>query len=252
MRWFAPLLALSTLTGCAPEGWEGIWFVQMPVLDATACGTDIDENYIDAFAPDGGDPDSEWSFTQTTTLSDSAFFAQVLEGEGATAFVIIDDVVYPGTWDKDVLQVSWSGVLDDVYTEEHDSGYAFFHSEVAELEETLTFLRGEDGAMTGQYSTESNSTIAWSESDRWKLNQVGFYDSQLPSTSYLTGTNPYNVADAEDCNGDDCELTITTTCSGSVDFTGAYAGMHEEGMYASIEDATRDAGAGGSSGPTYY
>ncbi len=241
----ALLGALCAMTGCGGAGaWEGIWFVQMPVVDATACSTDIDENYVDAFAPDGGDPDSPWTFSDETTLSDQAFFIQVLEGDNDAVFLIVDDVVYPGTvTDDQNMTVSWSGMLDDHSSQEHASGYLFDTDEVAEVSETMTFVQGEDGNVTGQYSVASHTMFAWMESDRWKFDEVGVYDSQTPSASYLAGGNPYNMSDLEDCNGDHCELTITTDCSGDIAFTASYAGLREGGMYASIEDATRDAGA---------
>ncbi|MEQ1505913.1 MAG: hypothetical protein ABMB14_27000 [Myxococcota bacterium] len=244
MRKFAPVFLVG-LPGCmffTPQ-WEGVWFVDAPSLDVSACDPVVsNENFDDAEVPDaatGGD----WTIVDNLTLSDEAYFLQVLNGKGNQVFVVIGDEVFPGTQTKDQLTVTWTRSTVGDYSETHVDGYDFAVVTDTTVDQTITLTKTENGLAKGTTDYTSTSTLAYTESDRWKSAQTGVGYSQMPSISYLTGVGAVNLPDNRECADDDCVLTVTTACDGASDFTATFSGEYDNGMWAGIEDASQPAGA---------
>jgi hypothetical protein len=245
MRPMFPVL-LAMLPGCAmfsPQ-WEGVWFLDVPTLENADCDPVIDENFDDAEVPEF-DFDSDWTVIDETTLSNSAYFVEIVAGKGNQVFAILGDEVFPGTADKNLLQVSWTGTTDATYSEEHDEGYEFSLDQLSETTTKMTLVKGEKGLASGTYTIDTVASVAYAESDRWRPQDVGLTYSQMPSSSYLTGDAPVNIANEANCANNDCELTIDQACSGEVQFAATFAGKYENGMFDTLKDAAQSPGGGG-------
>lgn len=240
------MLAMMMTTGCkGPGSWEGIWMVQLPYAEDDECLPDIKENYKDASEADEED-EEEGDFTEETTtkVSDSVFFVQVLE-QGGQVYVIWDDTPYVGTVEGKTLTASWTTSVKNETVAEHVEGYDYTFDESSESTTTLTFTRGEKGVVTGTVETKTKATFEWVEDDEWDAGNVGFQSGRIPAGSWLVNDDPggtQNTADGDECDGGECELEVTYDCKDSVDVQVFYAGDHDEGMYNSLEDATREYG----------
>lgn len=241
----ATLFLLSSGCGMFAPKWEGVWFVEVPVMDPSACVVSADENFDDAelFEPDVAT--GPWTYVSESASSQGAFFVEVLNGKDGEVFVVVGDEVYPGTADKKLLQVEWTGSTDDLSSQEHEEGYLYSQSVVAEVLEKLTLVNPTAGQATGTMQVTSTSVQEWYETDRWRFNQIGISYSQMPSTSWLTGNRASNLLDSLECADDDCHLRVETSCDGQIDLTASFAGKYENGMFSGIEDAGQDPGAGG-------
>lgn len=236
------LVALSMLTGCLRTSgdWEGIWFIQVPPASTVDCETDIDENFKDAQVPEDQVVDGPWTYEETFEGSDSGFFMQVLVQNGNT-FGIIDDVVYVGTADAKTLTLNWEGFEESDESAEHEEGYRFELVETGTTSETITLTKGEKHTYAGTFDFALSTEAQYIEDDEWVAADVGFGTGDVPGY-LLEGDVTENGFDTDDCSGDECEITVTTTCNSSQDITASFVGKHNEGMYSSVEDATRAPG----------
>jgi len=242
------LMLATMMVGCkGPGSWEGIWMVQVPLTDADECEPDIDENFKDASVPEEEEiEEPDYTTESDTKRSDSVYFVQVLE-QGGEVFVFVDDTPYYGTAEGKSLTASWTDLVDTETVSEHIEGYRYVHKDKTETTTTLTFTRGDKGVVTGVIDETEKSDKEWIESDDWVPSDVQFADGQIngPASSELENDEPggsSNSAQDDDCDGDDCELFVRSNCQSSVDVQVFYAGDHDEGMYNSLEDATREYG----------
>jgi len=251
MRNMVGAIALVTLAvGCkGPGSWEGIWMVQVPLAEADECEPNINENFKDASLPEDEEvDDGPYTVETEEKASDSVYFVQVLE-QGGEVFVIVDDTPYYGTAEGKSLTASWTDSSESETVEEHEEGYRYVTTDSFDLTTTFTFTRGDKGVVTGVVDTQLKTEETWTESDDWAPADVYFNEGQMNGavSTYLVNDEPggtQNAAADDDCDGDDCELTVKYNCKDSVDVQVFYAGDHDEGMYSSLEDATRDFGGG--------
>lgn len=248
MRKLIPLALIPTgllvTTGCSvftPQ-WEGVWFLDVPVMDESECDPVVSENFTKAEEPVAGD-DGPWTIIDEATLSNNAFFIEVLEGKQNKVFVVIDDEVYPGTQDKNTLTVTWKGSTDEEHAENHEDGYDFSRVVLSETETTITLTRAEGGTATGKMSVLTSSSTEYSETDRWQVNRVGLSYSQLPN--WLVGDAPVNIPDSVECAADLCTMSVEQECDGEVQFAATFAGRYENGMFTGISGASQSAGDNG-------
>lgn len=238
--------ALLLAPGCSmfSHQWEGVWFFEVPAIEQDECLPTLSENY-DADPPDEVDVDSPWTVIDEATLSNAAYFVEVLAGKGNQVFAVFDGAVYPGTADKGLLQVSWTGSTDATYSEEHEDGYQFTYDELGESTTTITLSRGDKGTATGTLAVDTVASIEYAETDEWDRQDVGVSVSQIPSTLFLVGNDSDNTPNQPNCNDDDCELTIDLACSGEAQFAATFAGQYENGMFTGIQDASQSPGGPG-------
>jgi hypothetical protein len=247
MRNMLSLMALMSLTGClrTSGSWEGIWFIEVPVEDTIECETDIDENFTDAQVPELDDPVvSEWTYTDDFKGSNGGFFMQVLFQDGV-AIGVIDGNVYVGREvSAKTLTLSWESSEDSESWEEHEAGYAYGEIVSGKVTETISLSKSDKNVYTGTYDITSDNSTQYVESDEWDRADVGFQDGDIPAF-LLEGDGNTNGWDADECAGGDCEITVSSTCSGTQDLTATYVGSNDDGMYEGIQDAGRDPGLGG-------
>lgn len=237
-------LALFLVSGCGAfsSNWEGVWFVEAPVMDASACVVSGDENFDNAdLREDDGDTTGPWTYLGESTVSGSAFFVEVLAGKGGEVFVVLGNEVYPGIAEKKLLQVEWTSSDDSWFSEEHEAGYFYSQASVSEVLEKLTFVDPKAGQATGTLQITSTAVNEWYEADRWRLEDVPFAYTRVPSDSWLVGDARINDLGSLECADDDCHLQITTSCDGQVDLAASFAGKND-GNFSGIEDAGQDPG----------
>lgn len=241
---FVPLLALA-LVGCGgAHGWEGVWLLQTPYQPPTdPCLPDVSENFSDAEPIELEEVDSPWEIEEEHIESDSAMFLQVLVGKRQDVFVVIGGTVYPGKADGKTLEVSWTNADDSFYSEDHEEGYYFEESEVTTVKTTIKINRGKGGAATGTVKTDTEFEGDYRETDRWKPADVGVTNTQLKAQQYIDGDEPVNTPNAEECEDEECEYSVTLSCSTeSKGLKATFAGDSQNGQYDGIDDATQAGG----------
>jgi hypothetical protein len=205
------LLAPMFLVGCADGGIEGIWAFAFPVdTSAQSCEDTIDENFKEYDVPEGEIQDTGGvglEYEEDYTGSPYVVMAAI-EQVGGEANLVFGGNIYPGVKDGGSWAFSWE-----------TSGKATTF--------TLT-IKGND--LTGIAEGTSRSTVAYVEADEWgpsAQDQVGS-GGDIPAGNYLVnadGDNARNRAEEAECTGGDCELKITSTCKGDMDFTGWRSGF---------------------------
>jgi len=244
MRKFLVLALLGT-SGCSifPVKWEGIWFLKVPPADPSTCDLKGDENFDNGSFPEGGTViDTNWTFTDEENESDSAVMVEILKGHKGNLFLFLGDRVFPATSTAKSLTAIWQGTTDDSQKEKHDAGYDYSEDVHAESTETVTLTRGAGGVFDGTWSLSSSYEQDYSETDQWRATQVGLSTGQIPSFAYLTGKATINTANKQEC-GNDCTLSLTTTCDGSMDISAEYAGHYTDGEFDGVKGATQPSGA---------
>lgn len=240
------LLGISSLTGCAMGSPEGIWMIQLPYGTNEQCGVQVSHNYTEGQVV-GEDPveEEEWSEEGGADYSDMVFFAQIAVESKEHAVLVITDTVWPGARnDEGEWVFSWESFTEESYSAVHESG--FVYTEVSTASSVTRVTMNVDGEIaTGTWRAEDAAEVRWTESDEWAPNDVGTYNSSIPSGTYLEtedGDWVDNVYDEDDCEGDECRLTVVDRCADTVSPTMTRVGYDEEGSYAHVEDASRGYG----------
>jgi hypothetical protein len=239
-------LALALLAGCSPSGPAGIWLIQVK-YDADAgveCATNIEENFTDGYVPgdDSAPTESEWTYEQSTTGSDSLLFAQIETTAAGEGVLLIGGDVLPGTAAGGAWSFAWTDESGTEDAAEHESGYRYTErtgsaSEIA-IELTLT---GETAS--GVLVASSDESMRWTETDEYgdgAENYVGT-SGQMPSDEYLVYNergdeySQQNGYEDDDCEGSTCELTVTSSCEGTNTFTATRTDYQDEDAYSYLQ-----------------
>lgn len=215
------LLPALFLAGCAPSG---VFMIFVPYSEsATECSTTVSENFSDAYSPadedeDGGGP---WTITEDYTGSDSLMFVHISPTSGGGAVLTMGDAAYPGVAEGDGWTFTWTQHTDGNYSAEHKDDYdyteAYTNDSTVNIHVTSALFAGLSGTISGTGS----STMSWTESDEWDVEDIEVYTGQIPSQYYLVYKDSgdlipqTNEAEEDDCKGGTCELAIEQACSTS-------------------------------------
>lgn len=255
------LLTPLLLSGCGLGSGAGIWLLTFVVDDETesVCDTTIRENFTDGYVPGGGSsPDSNWTYTETYDPPDALAFAQLETTVSGEAVLVYGGVAYPGVGTKGSWTFTWADEESQGATEEHVSGYRYAVTSANST--SVTILMDMDGGnrATGSMKSDGTGDMSYEESDELDFDhddidevtdQYGM-NGQIPSSSYLVYDNDDddqvpqdNSFDEDDDNeGDDCEsgmceLSVTSTCTLSVNFDAERTDFQEEAAYAHLVGA---------------
>lgn len=244
-RTFLGALALAALSGCSQFENQGIFYVNMPVMENFECDTTINENIIDSDAPVGDAPTTDWTYAYDATLTPSALFMQVFSDRNGAAIVQIGAETYIGTDEKGVIKVSWQGATDDSYTETNAGAlYTYTENEQSTSQVDITLTKNKDTkGFSGNWQFNTDTTLHFVETDRWLPDDVGFNDGSINTAIFLNleGTGS-NSAEQDDCDSDPCVLDKAEICEGSVGFTAIETDLPDE-AFLSVQYAGQGAGA---------
>ena len=232
---------LLALTGCSDP--TGIWLFQLETGDFD-CEETISENYNDGSVPGGTSGTSDWTNTYTETVSPALAFGQITQHSAKEGVLVIFGEVYPGTLDGGVWTFQWTHEQSSEDTDSHSDGYSYSESVVGTSTTTWSLdISGDDA--TGSVSGDEDTTVGWTESDEWDPTENGIFGSQIPSDMYLVDSDGFGVVstdDESDCSSDDCELSVSTVCSGSTPISATWSGFLEEDAYEGVNTSGQDYG----------
>ena len=188
-------------------------------------------------------------------LSPQLFFGQLETSGSGEGFLIIGTEAYPGVETDSGWKFSWVGSTESSENSSHTSGYDFSSSVLLNSDVSIT-MKISDSTATGTWSSLDTTDNAWSESDTWDNQTVGFPNGQIPSAQYLVhdfvefkGKKQINVEGAPlpntfveaECSGS-CELAVSSSCTGSVDFTASEVDFEDESAYQHLDRAGQESG----------
>lgn len=219
-------LVLLSACGRANREVEGIWHFYASTASTTSCTSTTTHNFADVWENETTDTgESPWTEEQTYEESPAEFFGS-LAMSGDQYVLLIGGDIYEG----EESDGRWTLVLDQSERSSaetsHESGYA--RSATVDQKAEYRFAGQIDkGSWTGVWTSSSETTSKWTESDTWSLelaNEIGS-TGQIPSYSYLYAENDfglveplYNEYDEAECNADPCTLTVVSVCQSSFDF----------------------------------
>lgn len=239
-----PLLLL----GCpAVTDVDGIWYFVWEAPDLPTCTDSVDENYVDGALPAPDDlPEDPWTFTDDGDISSGSFFGQIVKLDSGVPLLIVGDAVLEGSGDGVEWTFNWEGFEQDGETQAHESGYRYSELEFESNVTTLTMsISGSEA--TGVMDDDARFEQSWTESDEWDPVDVGIAYSQIPSGNWLVdpdGLPVENVAPSVDCQGVNCQLAFTTTCTSDAPFTATKTTYADEDVFDAVEDAGQPFGLG--------
>lgn len=244
------------LVGCkGTDGNGDIWAFELPYDDTYACEDVITHNFSDGYVAEE-EAGGAWTTEESTVLSPQLFFGQLETYGTDQAFLIIGTEAYPGIATEAGWKFSWIGSTESSEVSSHESGYDFTSSVIAASNVTITMQVSADTA-TGTWSALDNTDSSWTESDTWDSAAVGQPTGSIPSGQFLVydftkgqGKNKITVEGAPltntfeepECSGS-CELTVSSSCTGSVEFTANRADFEDEGVYQYLERAGQPHGS---------
>jgi hypothetical protein len=218
-----PLVLLAT--GCA-QGPSGIWLLEVPWQDGSACDDAITENFLEAYVPgeSTGAP-SEWTFGDDYKGADSISFVQIETYGDGSAVLVVGATPYPGVQEGDDWVFSFQSAVSDAEWADHESGYGWKVTSNQSSDTTFTFTMGDGDTAAVEVEGESTAVTLWQESDEWSVDDVGVgshfsFDDYLVYDDPDFGAEPQdNDYDVDDCEGGVCELRFSTTCASSGEYT---------------------------------
>jgi hypothetical protein len=230
-RLLLPLLA----AGCS-SSFE-VWLLQIGVIELEKTDS-IDENFVDAEAPDGDDILGDWEYTDESELSDRLLTAQVYKGKKGQLVLVADGMTYPGVEDKGAWTFEWTGSTEATYGEDHVSGYSYSMVESSESKVTIKLDKvKETKGRSGNWTESTVQDLTYRESDEWDHNATGYPAGQIPALAWLTGPGVINQPGVEECSSTPCTLSVVSEESGSAPVKAQYMGNSDDAGYGAVNNA---------------
>ena len=246
------MLALFTLTACAPAPW-GTWMFHREVSVPTGdeCATTITHNFAGATEPAAAVDDSGWTDTTTAELTSEVLFGRIEQDEEGGAILILGSDALPGTVDeKGNWMFTWTGTTSTTAGSTHASGYAM---DAANDKSSTQRVAGafESGTFDGTYEVESDELVTYSESDLWSEEAavlIGEHGN-IPTATYLVVSDgaggeiaAENSRTVSECAAEGCALTVESACATVNTLTGQLTDFTPDDSRW-VEDAGQPAGA---------
>ncbi len=240
---------LAALGGCKSP--VGIWMVKFEAGES-ACVDAFDHNFLVGYTPEGEVVDPSWVSTDVTDGSPALAFVQIettTEGEGLMLF---GDEAWPGKGAEDKWTFAWTRQGATTHTDEHRTGY--YYQVVEETEEVEELVLSFDGdTAVGELGGQTTALQRWAESDTWnaEVEATVTATGQIPSATYLLTDDPVlgtpvalnNASAIDDCDGEVCQMGLSTVCKGTQRVTATRTDYDSEEAYRQLSAAGQAAGA---------
>jgi len=238
------------LAGCGGDP-TGIWLFQVEASEGSECETTINNhNFLSVLE---GEATEAWTLEESSDASSEIFFGQVLENASGGWALVLADRVLQGTLDSGQWVFSWEHSEDGEGLSSHQSGYVFDHQWNWSTKTKVT-MNVEKKRGSGSMDVDISDWEFWRESDAWG-EQVGLSVGQIPAGDYMTvnrggGTGgpvveaASNRRDAPDCEGEECELEVSSDCEDSRGYTSTRYEVEEGVPVDFLLDASEEQGLG--------
>lgn len=236
------LLAVAGLSACGP-GADAVWLFSFDQGSETVNEGTCTTNFITSTCPEGSDPGDPGPWTSTTdeSVSNGAFFGQILDSANGEKVLVVDGDIYVGTKSGGEWIFEWEHFEDGKTELVHEAGYRFISEQNRTFTQTIVVDLSGDTAV-GTISNELDSTETVIESDSWLADDVGFSYGRIfdEAPVYLDGDR-VNFNQDSDCDGSDCRIEGTSKRVWSAKVTAARTDAGRDG-YEGISDASRPLG----------
>lgn len=219
------LSLLSLLGGCQKV--EGVWFFEFPYTDeGIACEDTVKHNFKDMDVIEDDvivDTGTGLEYTEEYK-GDSTLSPAVIEVTGDHGTLMFGGAIFPGVKEGGEWVFSWDEDTSGSEEATYEDLYAYRRTS-ANLSKTTIRVSLSKGDLTGSVKVEGSSSVEYSETDEWgnRVVEVIGNNGQIPAGAYLEdadGNRARNVADTANCEQESCTLEVSTSCSGTGDFTG--------------------------------
>jgi hypothetical protein len=235
MRPFVCLSVLGLFSGCSSLG--GVYLVELEAAtEGMVCEESMEENFENNVEAEGDETtEGDWTFTESVSESASAFFIELVAlDHGQWALLYADSLALSTESSGGTNTFEWDDFYEESEGMEHQTGYIFAGT-VNDSSLTTVEMEGVGGGeLQGTWSMTMTSVDTWSESDTWDSGETGMWSGSIPSYDYLfdeDGWEIENSADMEDCSDENCELTVSLTCSLSLGFVASRTEGDPSGDY---------------------
>ncbi len=251
-RWWrhSPWVGFVLVVGCGRDP-SGIWLFQLDASEGAECEITINNhNFLNVL---DGEATDAWTTEESSDSSSEVFFGQVLENESGGWALVLADRVLQGTQDSGRWVFAWEHSEDGSELSSHQSGYVFDH-QWNWITKTRVTMNVEKKRGSGSMDVDTGDWEFWRESDAWG-DQVGLSSGQIPAGDYMTvnrgGGNggpaveaASNRRDAPDCDGQECELEVSSDCADSRSYTSTRYEVDDGVPVDFLLDATEEQGLG--------
>jgi len=237
-------------SGCSEDP-AGVWLFEIAASDGYSCESTVEaHNFLNALEGQGSDP---WAETSSFEASSQLLFGQILGDENDGWTLVLGDRLYTGIGSGSAWQFDWANSEEGGDEQTHQLGYRFSHDYGDQLN-TVINMTFAGHIATGSVKMDSETWDQWAETDNWG-EPVGLNAGQIPAADYvLVQRGPgsdgpvvegaTNSRDAPDCSGEECELSVSDTCSGEQTITGTRYPLEDGVPLELLEGAGEPAGLG--------
>lgn len=247
------LLPLGLLLAGCNSSVAGVWMLEVAYPVEDTCTESLNHNFTGAYvAGEDEEEDDGWTEESSATHTDQLLFAQIESTGKDTAVLVMGNEAWPGVKNaKGSYTFSWHGQDDVLEDDSHASGYNYTYSNTALSEEQIV-MTIDQGYGSGTWEATSTSEQSWRETDLW-TEELRFPVGSIPSGSYLVieeGKGPKatevpatNTREGVDCDGDNCSLSVSTSCEGSLDLLLTQTDYSDEAVYDYLRNNGQGYGA---------
>lgn len=244
------LLPALFLAACTPSG---VYMITVPYSEgAIECDSSLEENFSDAYSPDPEDGgDGPWTYESTYTGADQVLFFHIAPTSGGTAVLTWGNAAYPGAPDGDGWTFEWTQHTDGSETAHHEDDYDYSESYSNDSTVTIHIAQPLFAELNGTVAGTSASVHSWTESDEWDTEDIGVYEGEIPSSSYLVYKDSgdlypqVNSPEEDDCKSGTCELSISQSCTQlATPFTAKQVNGNDVLLYNDMVDDGQSGGGG--------
>lgn len=229
----------------------GIWMIKIEAGEST-CADDFQHNFLLGYPPEAALPDPSWISTEVSETSPALAFVQIETTGEEQAVMLYGDEAWPGEGAEDKWSFAWTTSATRTITDEHRTGYFYQVYEEKESDDALTLTFDGDAAV-GEMSTDAVVVTTWAESDTWsaEVEATVTATGQIPSATYLQADDPVlgtpaplsNSSTVDDCDGEVCQLGLSTTCATEARITATRTDYDSEEAYRQLSTAGQAAGS---------
>lgn len=238
MRSLSMLMVAGLLSACG--GSSEIWLFTVGEPEDGDGAVTCEENFTLTDCPSESEPEpSPWTYENSRTVSDGAFFGEVMDGPSGQKVLVIDDMVYIGAKSGGDWVFSWTNEVSSSSSSTHETGYNYTETNTSKQVTTIT-LDMSGSSAEGTYSSSTETFFEGTESDTWDALEVFSFGQLVNNAPIGLEGQRENSAEEQDCDNGPCKVTVTRKTSFGSSLNGLR--VSSENGYEGLSNVGQDPG----------